>query len=83
MTIETPARATPVAPPVASPQVASVGLDGIRRQIAQYIAGRRCALLAGDIRDGGAVALDGKLIDLASIRQAQVIVKQSELIAAG
>ena len=31
----------------------------------------------------GAVTLDGKLIDLASIRQAEVIVKQSELIAAG
>jgi malyl-CoA/(S)-citramalyl-CoA lyase len=31
----------------------------------------------------GAVALDGKLIDLASIRQAEVIVKQAELIAAG
>jgi malyl-CoA/(S)-citramalyl-CoA lyase len=31
----------------------------------------------------GAVALDGKLIDLASIRQAQVIVRQAELIAAG
>ncbi|CAN5713059.1 L-malyl-CoA/beta-methylmalyl-CoA lyase [soil metagenome] len=30
----------------------------------------------------GAVALDGKLIDLASIRQAEVIVKQSELIGA-
>ena len=30
----------------------------------------------------GAVTLDGKLIDLASIRQAEVIVKQSELIAA-
>ncbi len=29
----------------------------------------------------GAVTLDGKLIDLASIRQAQVIVSQSELIA--
>jgi malyl-CoA/(S)-citramalyl-CoA lyase len=29
----------------------------------------------------GAVALDGKLIDLASIRQAQVIVKMAELIA--
>ncbi len=27
--------------------------------------------------------LDGKLIDLASIRQAEVIVKQAELIAAG
>ncbi|MEM6946110.1 MAG: CoA ester lyase, partial [Pseudomonadota bacterium] len=31
----------------------------------------------------GAVTLDGKLIDLASIRQAEVIVKQSELIAGG
>jgi malyl-CoA/(S)-citramalyl-CoA lyase len=31
----------------------------------------------------GAVSLDGKLIDLASIRQAEVIVKQSEMIAAG
>ena len=30
----------------------------------------------------GAVTLDGKLIDLASIRQAEVVVKQSELIAA-
>jgi malyl-CoA/(S)-citramalyl-CoA lyase len=31
----------------------------------------------------GAVTLDGKLIDLASIRQAEVIVKQAELIGAG
>jgi malyl-CoA/(S)-citramalyl-CoA lyase len=31
----------------------------------------------------GAVALDGKLIDLASIRQAEVVVRQAELIAAG
>jgi len=30
----------------------------------------------------GAVTLDGKLIDLASIRQAEVIVKQAELIQA-
>ena len=30
----------------------------------------------------GAVTLDGKLIDLASIRQAEVIVKQSEMLAA-
>jgi malyl-CoA/(S)-citramalyl-CoA lyase len=34
-------------------------------------------------KDGaGAVTLDGKLIDLASIRQAEVVVKQAELIAA-
>ena len=31
----------------------------------------------------GAVALDGKLIDIASIRQAEGIVKQAELIAKG
>jgi malyl-CoA/(S)-citramalyl-CoA lyase len=31
----------------------------------------------------GAVSLDGKLIDLASIRQAEVIVRQAEMIAAG
>ena len=31
----------------------------------------------------GAVSLDGKLIDLASIRQAEVIVKQSEMMAEG
>lgn len=31
----------------------------------------------------GAVSLDGKLIDLASIRQAEVVVKQAETIAAG
>lgn len=34
-------------------------------------------------KGAGAVALDGKLIDLASIRQAEVIVKQAEMIAAG
>jgi malyl-CoA/(S)-citramalyl-CoA lyase len=34
-------------------------------------------------KGAGAVALDGKLIDLASIRQAEVIVRQSEMIAAG
>jgi malyl-CoA/(S)-citramalyl-CoA lyase len=32
-------------------------------------------------KGAGAVALDGKLIDLASIRQAEVIVKQAEMIA--
>ena len=31
----------------------------------------------------GAVTLDGKLIDIASIKQAQVIVGQAELIASG
>jgi malyl-CoA/(S)-citramalyl-CoA lyase len=31
----------------------------------------------------GAVALDGRLIDLASIRQAEVLVKKAEQIAGG
>ncbi|MEX1206955.1 MAG: hypothetical protein WEB85_17055 [Dongiaceae bacterium] len=35
-------------------------------------------------REGkGAVALDGRLIDLASIRQAEVLVKKAEQIAGG
>ncbi len=38
------------------------------------------AMAEADRAGQGAVTLDGKLIDLASIRQAQVIVRQSELI---
>ena len=41
------------------------------------------AMEEADRAGQGAVTLDGKLIDLASIRQAQVIVRQSELIARG
>ena len=41
------------------------------------------AMAEADRRGLGAVTLDGKLIDLASIRQAQVVVKQAELIANG
>ncbi|MEM7023870.1 MAG: CoA ester lyase [Pseudomonadota bacterium] len=40
------------------------------------------AMAEADAKGLGAVTLDGKLIDLASIRQAQVVVQQSELIAA-
>ena len=40
------------------------------------------AMEAAKKAGAGAVTLDGKLIDLASIRQAEVIVKQAELIAA-
>jgi malyl-CoA/(S)-citramalyl-CoA lyase len=40
------------------------------------------AMAEAERQGSGAVTLDGKLIDLASIRQAQVIVKQAELIAA-
>ncbi|MEM1160366.1 MAG: CoA ester lyase, partial [Pseudomonadota bacterium] len=40
------------------------------------------AMAEAEKQGQGAVTLDGKLIDLASIRQAQVVVKQAELIAA-
>lgn len=39
------------------------------------------AMAEAEKQGAGAVTLDGKLIDLASIRQAEVIVKQAELIA--
>src|SRR3546814_8006077 len=41
------------------------------------------AMKEAQARGQGAVALDGKLIDIASIRQAEGIVKQAELIARG
>lgn len=41
------------------------------------------AMAEADRQGQGAVTLDGKLIDLASIRQAQVVVGQAEMIAAG
>ena len=33
-------------PPVTNPKIALAGLDAMRRQITQYIASRRCVLLA-------------------------------------
>lgn len=41
------------------------------------------AMTEAQAKGQGAVALDGKLIDIASIRQAEGIVKQAELIAKG
>jgi len=41
------------------------------------------AMAEAEREGAGAVTLDGKLIDLASIRQAEVIVRQAELIGAG
>ena len=41
------------------------------------------AMAAAERAGAGAVTLDGKLIDLASIRQAQVILKQHEMIRGG
>ncbi|MBM3573217.1 MAG: CoA ester lyase, partial [Alphaproteobacteria bacterium] len=45
-------------------------------------ARRVIAAMEQATRDGkGAVALDGKLIDIASVRQAEVMVKKAEMIA--
>jgi hypothetical protein len=44
---------------VTTAQATAAGLDVMRRQIAQYIAGRRCALLGGDFSDNGSAALSG------------------------
>ncbi|VBB69065.1 Malyl-CoA lyase [invertebrate metagenome] len=41
------------------------------------------AMAAAEEAGAGAVSLDGKMIDIASIRQAQVIVKKADRIAAG
>ena len=46
-------------PPPKSPPNAPARLDAMRQQIAQYIAGRPCTLLGGDVIDGGSVALSG------------------------
>jgi eukaryotic-like serine/threonine-protein kinase len=56
-----PAITAPPSPPpsVTNAQVAAAGLDAMRRQIAQYIAGRHCALLGGDLSDNGSVAMSG------------------------
>jgi hypothetical protein len=35
------------------------GLEGLRRQIAQWASSQSCALLGGDVRDDGSVALSG------------------------
>jgi serine/threonine-protein kinase len=57
------------APPLQSPpppvtqqndqQLAMVGLEVLRRQIAQWVSGRTCALLDGDVRDNRTVTLNG------------------------
>lgn len=39
--------------------IAGAGVDGVRRQIAQWASGQSCALLGGYLQDGGAVSLSG------------------------
>jgi malyl-CoA/(S)-citramalyl-CoA lyase len=51
---------------------------------AQAVAGAREipeAMEAAKARGGGATVCKGRLVDIASIKQAEVIVRQSELIA--
>ena len=46
-------------PPPAKEQLALAGLDAMRHQIAEWASSRRCAILQGDVRERGAVALSG------------------------
>jgi hypothetical protein len=51
-----------VQPPVAPPndqQFAMVGLEVLRHQIAQWVSGRSCALLDGELSDSRTVTLNG------------------------
>jgi hypothetical protein len=44
-------------------QLALAGLDALRRRIAQWANSRSCAVLEGDVADGGAVKLNGLASD--------------------
>jgi serine/threonine protein kinase len=58
-----PARTvTPSVQPDAQ-QLALAGLDALRRRIAQWANSRSCAVLEGDVADGGAVKLNGLASD--------------------
>ncbi len=56
-----PNPAQTVAPPVRPDSLA--GLDALRRRIAQWANSRSCAVLEGDVADGGAVELNGLASD--------------------
>jgi serine/threonine-protein kinase len=63
-TTSPPVAAPPQPPPQTStqsehPQVAMVGPDALRSQIAQWVAGRSCAILDGNVGDNGTVTLNG------------------------
>jgi hypothetical protein len=55
----------------ANQQVAMAGVDGIRHQVALWANGRNCALLGGDVHEGGQIALSGLAgkAELADLRQ--------------
>ncbi len=50
---------SPEAQPPPNQQVAIDGLDALRRQIAQWVGSRNCALLRGELADDGVLALHG------------------------
>ncbi len=62
-----PVAAVPPAPQPAPPpdlqpgqqQLAMASLEGLRRQVAQWVTDQNCTLLGGDVGDGGAIALSG------------------------
>jgi serine/threonine protein kinase len=53
---QTPAPVAEVTPPAPSPTPEP---DALRDQIAKWASGRSCAILSGDVGDGGSVALNG------------------------
>jgi eukaryotic-like serine/threonine-protein kinase len=48
-----------VAQPSKDQLLAMAGLDALRHQIARWVSGRNCAVLAGDVGDSGSVTLNG------------------------
>ncbi len=56
--ISPPPQAAPPVQPSGS-QVAMANLGGLRRQIADWVNSRSCALLGGDVSDAGTVTLSG------------------------
>ena len=54
-----PQQPSPPAVPSNEQQLAMVGVDVLRHQIAQWVSGRSCALLDGDVSDGRSVTLNG------------------------
>jgi len=54
-----PVAPTETTPPAAAQQLANAGLDIIRHQVAQLAARQSCAVIDGNVRDGGNITLGG------------------------
>jgi hypothetical protein len=63
----TPSADVPAPPPQDNPQLAMAGLEPLRHQVAQWVSSRGCAILSGDVADGGSVQLNG----LAGVRSVE------------